>query len=341
MVSIILKKTGKMRNKVLKIYLLCTMFVSFSSNLSAQYATTLTITDIERSIAARMEANASALLTELNSAYFSEKLPQLTKISGMSKDGKSSILAMWEMTPFRCIETEVIERAYKTPSGYQVRNIPLFLKDMPEDETEKEIAINFDKTGTIEDVYFTLDLNNYRAIIESKNNDVTDLRCRSAILDFVENFRTAYNRKDIDLLAKVYSDDALIITGKVVKQTKSVENVMSGFSKEEIKYQVQTKKEYINKLRNIFKNNAKINVDFSEIEVVRHPKYDDIYGVQLKQGWNTTHYSDVGYLFLMIDFRDGKDMQIHVRTWQPEEWINTHPGEQIGLDKFEVKGSIK
>jgi hypothetical protein len=49
----------------------------------------------------------------------------------------------------------------------------------------------------------------------------------------------------------------------------------------------------------------------------------------------------VGYLFLMIDSRDGKDMQIHVRTWQPEKWINAHLCEQIGTDKFEVKDSVK
>jgi hypothetical protein len=123
------------------------------------------------------------------------------------------------------------------------------------------------------------------------------------------------------LLAKIYSDDALIITGKVIKQTQSTENILGsyGFSKEKIEYQVQTKKEYINKLGAIFRNNAKINVLFDDIEVVRHPKYDDIYGVRLKQGWNTTNYSDIGFLFLMIDFKDGENMQIHVRTWQPEK----------------------
>ena len=331
MVHVILKKSGKMRNIVLKICLFCAVFALFSSKLSAQYVTELTVTDIEQSVARKMEVNASALLTELNQAFFNGKTPQLTKINGMSKDGKSSILSMWEMTPFRCIETEIIERGYKTPSGYQVRNIPLFLKDMPEDETEKEIAINFDKSGAIEDVYFTLDMNNYKAIMESEDNEVKDLRCRSAILNFVENFRTAYNRKDIDLLAKVYSDDALIITGKVIKQTKSVENVMRGYgiSQEKIEYQVSTKKEYINKLRSIFKNNPKINVKFADIEVVRHPKYPDIYGVRLLQGWNTTNYSDVGFLFLMIDFRDGVNMQIHVRTWQPEK-LN---GQQLSEDE--------
>jgi hypothetical protein len=297
------------------------VFALFAGNLPAQYATGLTVTDIEPSIAKKMEAGASALLTELNHAFFDNRTPSLKKVAGLSKNGQNSILSMWEMTPFRCIETEIIERGYKTASGWQVRNIPLFLKDMPEDEAYRSIAINFDKSGAIEDIYFALDIHDYNAVMESEGNEVSDLRRRQSILNFVENFRTAYNRKDIDLLAKVYSDDALIITGKVIKQTKSVENVLGnyGFSQDKIEYQVQTKKEYINKLRNIFKNNARINVLFENIEVVRHPKFDDIYGVRLKQGWNTSNYSDVGFLFLMIDFKDGENMTIHVRTWQPEK----------------------
>ena len=330
-----------MKKNVLQIYLQCVVFILFSFTLSAQYATEVIVTDIEQSLSKKMGANASALLTELNKAFFNEEKPQLSKISGLKKEGQNSILKMWEMTSFRCIETEIIERCLKTPTGWQVRNIPLFMKDMPEDEAYKEIAINFDKTGVIEDIYFALDMHNYKEIMGSEENEVTDLRYRQAILNFVEIFRTAYNRRDIDLLAKVYSDDALIITGKVVRQTKSIENVLgnSRLSKEKIEYVVQTKKEYINKLRAIFKNNTRINIIFDNIELVRHPKYDDIYGVRLLQGWNTTNYSDVGFLFLMIDFQDGENMKIHVRTWQPEK-LNGEPlsdEEKIKLGDFIIE----
>ena len=44
------------------------------------------------------------------------------------------------------------------------------------------------------------------------------MRRRQLILDFVERFRTAYNQRDIQFLNQIFSDDALIITGKVVKQ---------------------------------------------------------------------------------------------------------------------------
>ena len=317
-----------MKNKVIIICLLCAIFALFTNKLFAQYSTVLTVTDIDNlSVKQRIEVNTSEILTVINKAFFDKKTPSMITVNSLSERAKSAILSMWEMTSFRCIETEIIERGYKTPTGWQVRNIPLFLKDMPEDEQYREIFLVFDQSGNIVDISFVLDIHQYEAIMNSEGNEVTDLRRREAILNFVEVFRTAYNRKDIDLLDKVYSDDALIIIGKVVEVEQkpvSTDNVLGnyGFSEEKIEYQVKTKKKYISALRSVFKNNAKINIVFDSIEVVQHPKYDDIYGVRLKQGWNTTNYSDIGWLFLMIEFKDGENMQIHVRTWQPEKFNN-------------------
>jgi len=314
------------------------LFVLFLNPLLAkgQYATKLTVTDIDNvSVSKMMEQSASQLLTEFNNAFFNNKTPNLN-VKGLDNDGKKSILSMWETSPFRCIETEIIERGYSTPAGYQVRNIPLFLKDVPEDESYAEIAINFNKRGEITDLYFTIDYNNYMEILNAENNDVQDLRNRNMILDFVENFRTAYNRKDLNFLQKVYSNDALIITGKVVKVKENSDNYLQSLPKEKIEYQIKTKKEYLVSLAGIFKNNARININFEEIEVARHPRYEDIYGVTIKQYWNTTNYSDVGYLFLMIDFRDQDNPQIHVRTWQPEKYN----GKEIGKDEIFHLGSF-
>ena len=44
-----------------------------------------------------------------------------------------------------------------------------------------------------------------------------------------------------------------------------------------------------------------------------------MYGVTLKQEWNSSRYSDVGFIFLMIDFQDENNPLIQVRTWQPEK----------------------
>jgi hypothetical protein len=161
----------------------------------------------------------------------------------------------------------------------------------------------------------------------SEDNERVDSCRRQTILNFVETLQTAYYRKDIDLLTKMYGDDDWIITGKAVKQTKSIN---SALDRDSFFFR---KKEYINKLLSIFKNNSKINVDFSEIEVVQHPEYPDLYGISFKQSWNTDNYSDTGYCFFLIGFKDGQNMQIHVRTWQPDK-PNGLPLSEVEKIKF-------
>ena len=66
---------------------------------------------------------------------------------------------------------------------------------------------------------------------------------------------------------------------------------------------------------------------------MRHHKIPEIYGVKLKQKWQSDSYSDTGYLFLMIDFINPDKPLIHVRTWQPEKFPD---GSVISLGDFEI-----
>lgn len=72
-------------------------------------------------------------------------------------------------------------------------------------------------------------------------------------------------------------------------------------------------------MKKVFASNKYLNVIFDEVEVIQHPKLTDIYGVTLKQEWNSDRYRDVGFVFLMIDFQDELHPLIQVRTWQPEK----------------------
>jgi len=157
---------------------------------------------------------------------------------------------------------------------------------------------------------------------------VTDLRRRQLILGFVENFRTAYNRKDIDYLDKVFSNDALIIVGRELRSRGD------GLTPP-VHYDVRTKTEYMEGLKRAFQRNQYINIKFSEIEVMQHTNQgsSNIYGVTLRQDWNTTNYSDTGWLFLMIDFKDENNPLIWVRTWQP---INVPRNQVFWLGDFPI-----
>lgn len=207
-------------------------------------------------------------------------------------------------------------RCLKTKMGYQVRGIPVDMTEADENEKRQELTIDFMPDGKINNISIAIEMHRYDQIMAEKSSDI-DYARRQIIVDFVENFRTAYNRKDIKLLNSVFSDKALIITGKVITEKPNSDLDRLTLMNNKVVYIKQTKQEYLARLTQIFKFNKYINVKFEDIDIVQHPKYDDIYGVTLKQYWHTSRYSDEGYLFLMVDFRDEDKPLIQVRTWQP------------------------
>lgn len=265
-------------------------------------------------VKAKMERTMSAFLTEVNNAQSSKRALNFGGM-GLSANVQSSVSMLWENSPFECTDEEIIEHCIQTGSGYQVRNIPLMMRptdsSFNEDEYQ-EAVFSFDRNGNMESFYLTLSMNLYMNVIKS-NKSVTDLRRRQLILDYVEHFRTSYNQKDINFLTQVFSDDALIITGKVIKQSKDGIPMP-----DKIQYKKQTKQEYLGNLRRVFAANKYIKVTFDEIKVMRHPVNADFYGVTLHQGYTSDRYHDDGYVFLLWDFSNESAPQIHVRTWQPD-----------------------
>ncbi len=307
-------------------------------------ATTSRATDIQvkisdgvdsESLKTKMENATSRILNEVNDAQAQNRDLNF-HIMGVSESVSRSMAMLWENTPFVCSDELIVEHCITTKSGYQIRNIPLLMKprgdrEFNEDEYQ-EAVISFDKNGNVESFYLTISQALYMNVIK-ENKEVSDLRRRQLILDYVEQFRTAYNQRDINFLQQVYSDDALIITGKVI-----IQKHREGFNTQKIQYNKQTKAEYIAKLRRIFSSVSYIKVTFDEIEVMRHPAKKDFYGVTLHQGYSTSDYHDDGYLFLLWDFTNEDAPQIHVRTWQPDRIDGkTLPKDEIfSLSDFDI-----
>ena len=288
-----------------------------------------------QSVKTKMETKMSALLTEINAAQASGRALNFTNLN-LSKSVQMSLSMLWENSPFMCTDEEIVERCLTTSSGYQVRNIPLMMKpraDRNFGESEyQEAVISFDRQGNIESFYLSISMNLYMSVIR-ENKEITDLRRRQLILDYVEQFRTSYNTKDIQFLEQVFSDDALIITGKVISQKKDNMKLP-----DKIIYKKQTKQEYLTNLRRVFANNSYIKVTFDDIKVMRHSTNPNFYGVTLHQGYTSSNYHDDGYLFLLWDFSNEDQPQIHVRTWQPDQ-INGDriPDEEIfSLNDFDI-----
>lgn len=286
-----------------------------------------------------MEIGVTNLMTAMNTA--AEQNAKSIKLNkeNFTAAAIKEISLIWKSSAMACPPVNIMSKCLKTPRGYQVRGIPVDLTEADEGEKRQELTIDFTPTGKISGIAIAIEMHRYDQIMAEKTSDI-DYARRQIIIDFVENFRTAYNRKDLNLLNSVYSDKALIITGKVINEKPNSDVVRMTLNNNKVIYIKQTKQEYLRNLGNVFKNTKYINVKFEDVDVIQHPKYDDIYGVTLKQYWHTDRYHDEGYLFLMIDFRDADNPLIQVRTWQPyknkEGQVITQKNDVYHLGSFRI-----
>ena len=263
--------------------------------------TRLVLTDgINGSVKQSIEDNVSWLLQTCNEAVMTGKKPDMDGNS-ITKEARKAVEEMWKTSPMACPVSQIEEICIQTSTGYQVRNIPVTMMAANDSVKDQELVVSLTDQGMIDGVSIAISENKYKEIMS----------------DFLIFKMT--HPKDLKYIESVFSDNALIITGKVVKEKPKSDYALRSLSSEKIVYQKRTKKEYIANLKKVFASNKYLNVIFDEVEVIQHPKLTDIYGVTLKQEWNSDRYRDVGFVFLMIDFQDELHPLIQVRTWQPEK----------------------
>lgn len=194
----------------------------------------------------------------------------------------------------------------------------------------EDVVFHFTKDGKVNEVAFAL---GKQAIDDIMRRDLWNVADRQMMICFLESYKTAYALKRIDYLRTIFSDDALIITGKVVKSSGSKE-IRPGNVKL-VKYTRQSKEIYMNNLEKCFSSNEYVNIHFADNIVRRSSSNPDVYGIQIKQDYYSSTYGDTGYLFLLIDFKNRHEPLIHVRTWQPDKDPNVRDG-RIGIQDFQL-----
>lgn len=260
----------------------------------------------------KMERRASELLTIVNIAKEQNQKPDFhSLLRGTVADDMSDL---WDFTPFECLSINLEAHCISTRNGYQLRHIQLLMDSEDKNEPNaQEASISFGKNGDIIGFHITINSQQYDNIIKA-NKSLDDLQRRQQILDYVEQFRTAYETKDTTFMRQVFSEDALIITGKVVR-SKPMDGMR--IANDKITYTRQTKNQYLTNLKRVFMTNKRIRVTFDEVEIMAHPTNSKLYGVTLKQGYTSDTYHDDGYLFMYWNFMDEDHPEIMVRTWQP------------------------
>ncbi len=215
-----------------------------------------------------------------------------------------------------------------------MRSVPM-LFSFPNNNRKfvEELVYVFDSTGKVDNINFALSDISIEDILSKSERFGTDKE-KYFLINFMENYKTSYALENIDYIESVFSDDALIIVGTVLKKAKQTDGIYKLLPDKNIKYTEYSKDEYIQHLNPAFNSKEYINLEFEETEVRKTGGEDKIYGIQLAQNYYSSNYTDNGYLFLMLDLTDTINPQIYVRTWQPEK--NTD-GSVIGLENFSIK----
>lgn len=207
------------------------------------------------------------------------------------------------------------------------RSIPMSFSFKSNNRTfVEDVVFYFDRNHKICNITFSL---SKIAIEDIASNSSWSEANRILLISFLENYKTAFSLKRYDYINNIFSDDALIITGLITKVTESGDSPYANNTI--VKYNRQTKAEYLKKLKYSFDSKEYINIRFADNTVRRSGKGADVYGIQIKQDYFSTNYGDSGYLFLLVDLSDTLKPQIHVRTWQPEKNAD---GSIYGLSDF-------
>ena len=337
----------------MKKILFALLFINYSVVMNGADEVTFEFSDgIQGTLKTKMEQQLSSFLTAINRAESSGRYE--INFAGIqfenSETASQTISMLWNSVHFRTQDDDFYQSCLQHKrggkvTGYQVRNIYMDMKpvdDSYQEDLSQEFIIEFDAQGRISDVNIAMGKLQYQDILKA-GEQLNDLDRREQIIFFCEQFANAYHKMDINYMEDIFSDDALIITGRVRQKEKAtvlMKNPEVNLPQQNnVEYTVQTKQEYINNLRACF-NRQKgqkggfINVKFDEYKVVRHPAKPNYYGVTLKQSWSSKGYHDEGIVFLVWNFTDEDRPKIEVRTWQA---MNTTEREIFTLNNFRLR----
>ena len=235
------------------------------------------------------------------------------------KYGKAKVIGIPKISYFKGVDGTVSARGLHMSFSFSRGRKATFVED---------VVFTIDNSGKVDNISFGLGVDATNAILcnNASEADSATLEVRETLVGFMENYKTAYCLERLDYIEKIFSDDAVIIRGMVLKvpvRDSDVENRVriSNAGQEIIQYNKDNKQEYMKYLKECFARKEFINIRFTDADVQTLNKSagKELYGIQLRQEYASSNYSDKGYLFLMIDFTDKEEPLIMVRTWQPNE----------------------
>ena len=264
------------------------------------------IRDVNESVyLAKMQLIENALRSgDIASARECFSVEGYNMLDTLSRYGKMTVVGKPDYK-FLNYKNEVLCRSITVL--FDFRNTPSF---------SQEVVFRFDTISkVVTSLAFRLsDQAEYDIITKTKWPEES----RLILVNFLEDYQTAYALKRHRYLESIYSDDALIIVGREVRKTQITDRMSLKLTPQEYELKKYDKDTYMKNLAMCFGNNEYIRLRFTETEFTKAKECNDVYGVRVRQEYFSSSYGDVGYLFLLVDLRHAQPL-IHVRAWQPDK----------------------
>ena len=250
-----------------------------------------------------------------------DSVPQIEKYYSYDNFLKNKIINLVKYNCPSIVGNSINADINKTLMGWELRKIRVLnrYKSIKRQSTEY-IILDFDEDGNLYDVTYGV-LESFYDKVQEQSKYGKDWMNRQTIMKFVEKYRTSFLCRDISTIDSLFADEAVIIVGRILKKT----SIKDGYKylkisneQPEASYIQYTKEQYLKNLAKLFKSTEDIFIGYSSMNIIRK-NVEKVYGISMRQDYNSTKYSDEGYLFLLVDF-EAKNPQIYVRTWQPKEW---------------------
>ena len=209
-------------------------------------------------------------------------------------------------------------------NGYLVRGIKAAFSFKRNNKTFVEDLVFYIKDDQIEGINFGLEKS---ALDDIMRHSMWDAQSRLVLVNFLENYKTAYALERLDYLNAVFSDDALIIVGNKLPQPKVAE--ITAVDQESYEHNKLTKSQYMKQLERVFDKQEYVNIQFEDAAVKKTNRTSERYEIIIKQNYYSATYADKGYLYLLADISNPEWPIIHVRVWDEDRNNLMNYGEWI------------
>ena len=209
-------------------------------------------------------------------------------------------------------------------NGFLVRGIKASFSFKKNNKSFVEDLVFYIKDDKIDGINFGLEEG---ALNDILRHSMWNAESRLVLINFLENYKTAYALERLDYLNAVFSDDALIIIGNRLPQPKAAD--VTAVNMESYEHNRLTKSQYMKRLEKVFAKQEYVNIQFEDASVKKTNRTTERYEIIIKQNYYSATYADKGYLYLLADISNPEQPVIHVRVWDENKNNLMNYGEWV------------